>query len=195
MGIQPPATPARRAAALLFSAVLPLTPVLLGAAPALAESPAEESVLTQPDTSATQNVIRIGKIQADRPDWITPEQAAEINAATTGAESTLARTLESTGLDAARSDQIAAAILADAAIGAAVGATAAAPIASTGALIGVVSGVVAGLAFAPVGLVIVPVAGAALGYAMVAAPFAAAGAAVGAAVGAVEGALTPSATS
>ncbi|MFE3025081.1 hypothetical protein ACFXG3_13200, partial [Nocardia tengchongensis] len=62
-------------------------------------------------------------------------------------------------------------------------------------VIGVVSGLVAGLPFAPIGLVVVPVVGAALGYAFVAVPFAALGAGVGAAVGAADGFISPPAAS
>lgn len=196
MGIHPPVrSPRQRTAALLLGGALSFS--LLAATPAVAETitaesapPADsEGVTPESPTAATENVIRIGNLQTARPDWITSEQAQQLNAAATDARSVLAHTLEATGLSAERADLIAAAILTDATVGAAIGAAAAAPIAVTGALVGAVSGVVAGIPFAPVGLVVVPAAGAALGYAMVAAPFAAIGAAVGAAAGAAEGYL------
>lgn len=178
----------RRAAALAVVSALPLSLVLIAAAPAAAEDHAGTETVEM-SVGPTDTVIRIGNVQVVRPDWVSPEQAGEFNTASIGAESALSQALESTGLTPERSDQIAGAILGDAAVGAVVGAAAAAPVAGVGAVIGMVSGVVAGLPFAPIGLVIVPAIGAALGYAMVAAPFAAVGAAVGAAAGAVEGYL------
>ncbi|PSK26758.1 hypothetical protein C6575_35555 [Nocardia seriolae] len=162
----------------------PLALALLGTTPALAEGP---PAAVQPATDIPDSQIRIGTVQLEQPVWLTIEQTQQINATAAAAESTLTQSLESAGLDPGRATHIAKAVLGDAAIGAAVGATAASPIASTGAVIGVVAGLIAGLPFAPIGLVIVPVAGAALGYAMVAAPFAALGAGIGAAVGAADG--------
>ncbi|MEV0245648.1 hypothetical protein AB0H76_03555 [Nocardia sp. NPDC050712] len=137
------------------------------------------------------NRVRIGDTQVDRPEWLPAETAAQINDAAGGTELALSTALQSAGLDPWRAERVAEDTLGSAAVGAAVGGVAAAPIASTGALIGAVAGLVAGLPFAPIGLVIVPVVGAALGYAMVAAPFAAVGAVVGAAAGAAEGMTAP----
>ncbi|MGV9662787.1 hypothetical protein [Nocardia niigatensis] len=179
----------RRAARAVVAGALPLSLVLLGVTPALAED-APPAVTTQP-ADIPDSAIHIGTLQLDRPIFLTPEQTAQINTGTIGAETALAQSLEAAGLDHARATSVSKAVLGDAAIGAGVGATLASPIAWAGAVIGVVSGLIAGLPFAPIGLVIVPVIGAALGYAMVAAPFAALGAGVGAAVGVADGLLNP----
>ncbi|MBL1074812.1 hypothetical protein JK358_10440 [Nocardia sp. 2] len=183
-----------RVIAFAASGALPLSLLLFSAAPAQAEeSPSLDSsiVNTQTLMETPDTVIRVGTVQVARPDWLSAEQARQVNDATAGAETSLTQALQSSGLDSARSGQIARTVLGNAAIGAVVGSVAASPVASVGAVIGVVSGVIAGLPFAPIGLVIVPAIGAALGYAMVAAPFAALGAAVGAAAGAFEGYLAP----
>ncbi|MEU6582281.1 hypothetical protein [Nocardia sp. NPDC046763] len=146
---------------------------------------------TQPALDIPDSSIHIGTLQFDRPFFLTPEQTQQINTASTGTETALAQSLEAAGLDHAHATSVAKAVLGDAAIGASVGSVLASPIAWTGALVGVVSGAIAGLPFAPIGLVIIPVVGAAIGYAMVAAPFIALGAGVGAAVGVADGLLNP----
>ncbi|MEU1427566.1 hypothetical protein ABZ412_10875 [Nocardia sp. NPDC005746] len=183
-----PVRPAfRRAAAYAVAGALPLSLSLLSTAPALAEEPAPA---VQPAAPIPDSSIRIGTMKLDQPFFLTPEQTQQINDTSASAESVLAQALEAVGVDHARATYTAKTVITDSLIGASVGATAVSPIAATGALIGVVAGLVAGLPFAPIGLVIVPVFGAAVGYAMVAAPFAALGAGVGAAVGAAEGLLT-----
>ncbi|MGW4355444.1 hypothetical protein ACWELJ_25485 [Nocardia sp. NPDC004582] len=159
----------------------------MSAAPALAEEPAPA---VQPAADIPDSSIRIGTLRLDQPFFLTAEQTQQINDTSASAESVIAQALEAAGVDHARATRTAKTVLSDAAIGAAVGSTVASPIAVTGAVIGVVAGLVAGLPLAPIGLVIVPVFGAAVGYAMVAAPFAALGAGVGAAVGAADGLLT-----
>ncbi len=144
-----------------------------------------------PQMPVTDNHIRIGNLQMDRPDWLPPEYAAQINDASGGAKTSLSQGIQATGLDRARSDHMADTMISDAVIGASVGATLASPIAATSAVVGAASGFIAGIPFLPAGLVVVPVIGAAIGYAVIAVPAAAAGAAVGAAVGAIEGSVTP----
>ncbi|WP_327096613.1 hypothetical protein OIE68_43040 [Nocardia vinacea] len=156
-------------------------------------APAPTDNAAQPDqgAQASTNRVSVGNIQIDRPDWLSPEQATQINDASAGTETALSQGLQSVGVERARSDHIADAVIGDAIVGAAVGATVSTPLAATSAVVGAVSGLVAGLVFAPAGLVVVPVIGAAIGYAVIATPFAAAGAAVGAAVGAIDGAVSP----
>jgi hypothetical protein len=137
------------------------------------------------------NRVRVGNIQVDRPDWLAPDQAAQINDASAGTEGALAQALQSAGVERTRSNQVATDVVGDALVGAAVGATVASPLAATSAVVGAVAGLVAGIPFLPGGLVVVPIIGAAIGYAVIAAPAAAIGAAVGAAVGAVDGAISP----
>ncbi|MTE12600.1 hypothetical protein [Nocardia aurantiaca] len=149
---------------------------------------------TQPTTDIPDSAIHIGTLRLDQPFFLTPDQTQQINAATMGAETALAQSLEAAGLDHARATSVSKAVLGDATIGAAAGAALASPIAWTGALIGVVSGLIAGLPFAPIGLVVVPVISSAIGYAVIAAPFAALGAGIGAAVGAADGLLNPAPT-
>ncbi|WP_328399734.1 hypothetical protein [Nocardia sp. NBC_00403] len=160
-----------------------------GIAPAQPVAPAE----------ALNNRIRIGDVEIDRPEWLNSEQGQQINDGAKGTQAALAQGLTSAGIEPARSDRIAGHVVGSTAVGTAVGASAgsmiASPIAFSGAIIGAVAGAVAGLPFAPAGLLVVPVIGAAIGYAMVAAPFIAIGAAVGAVagagVGAVIGAVDP----
>jgi hypothetical protein len=143
--------------------------------------------------------IRIGDLQLDRPTWLPPEIGAQINDGAAGTTASLARALESTGLEPSRSDRIANHIVGTTAIGTAVGVTVgnvvASPVAIIGGVIGAVCGAIAGLPGFPMGMVAVTAAGAAIGWAFVAAPAvavgAAAGAAIGATVGAVEGYLAP----
>lgn len=227
----------RRTAALTMASAVPLSAILISAAPATADSQpfgkghivepsapvgdnitfapallhstaalvadensaahaANDSVdATQPDQGpqlpVTANHIRIGNLQMDRPDWLPTEYAAQINDASAGTESSLSQGIQSMGVERARSDRIAGAVIGDAIIGASVGATLASPLAATSAVVGAASGVIAGIPFAPAGLIVVPVIGAAIGYGVIAAPAAAAGAAVGAAVGAIEGSVAP----
>ncbi|WP_433756299.1 hypothetical protein [Nocardia sp. CA-135398] len=159
-------------------------------------APAPTDNAAQPDqgppaSAAPTNRVSVGNIRIDRPDWLSPEQATQINDASAGTEAALSQGLQSVGVERTRSDHIADAVIGDALVGAAVGATVSTPLAATSAVVGAVSGLVAGLVFAPAGLVVVPVIGAAIGYTVIAAPFAAAGAAVGAAVGAIDGAVSP----
>ncbi|MGW4118185.1 hypothetical protein [Nocardia sp. NPDC004711] len=180
----------RRAARVAVAGALPLSLVLLGVTPALAEE-APPAAADQPALDIPDSSIHIGTLQLDRPFFLTPEQTQQINTATTGTEAGLAQSLEAAGLDHDRSTSVAKAVLGDAAIGASIGSVVASPIAWTGALVGVVSGAIAGLPFAPIGLVIVPAIGGVIGYAMVAAPFMALGAGVGAAVGVADGLINP----
>ncbi|WP_433679754.1 hypothetical protein [Nocardia sp. CA-119907] len=145
----------------------------------------------QAPVATPTNYIRIGKIQVDRPDFLPPEVAAQINDASKGTESSLSQALQSGGVERGRSDQIASAVVGDAVIGASVGSTLSSPLASTSAAVGAVAGFIAGIPFLPAGLVVVPIIGAAIGYAVIAAPAAAVGAAVGAVVGVVEGSISP----
>ncbi|MFD0361481.1 hypothetical protein ACFQZZ_08475 [Nocardia sp. GCM10030253] len=154
------------------------------------------SDLTAPTPSvapieAADDRIRFGHLEVDRPEWLNPDQSAQINDAAANTQAAVAQALASAGIDEARSERIADHALGGAAVGAVVGTVLASPISVTGAVIGVVAGLVAGLPFAPIGLVIVPPIGAALGFAMASAPFTAAGAAVGAAIGAAEGYFAP----
>ncbi len=191
--VKSPVRPAfRRAAKMAVVSALPLSLTLLGAGPALAEEP---PAVVQPADAIPDSGIRIGTVQLERPFFLTAEQTQQINTTSANAEAVLTQALEAAGVDHPRATHVAKTVIGDAAIGAAVGATAASPIASVGAVIGVVSGLVAGLPFAPIGLVVVPVVGAALGYAFVAVPFAALGAGVGAAVGAADGFISPPAAS
>ncbi|MFE9323454.1 hypothetical protein ACIHDR_40820 [Nocardia sp. NPDC052278] len=137
------------------------------------------------------NRIRIGNIQVDRPDFLPPELAAQINGASTATEGALSQGLQSVGVERARSDQIASTVVGDAVVGASVGSTLASPLAATSAVVGAGAGLIAGIPFLPAGLVVVPIIGAAIGYAVIAIPAAAVGAVAGAAVGVVHGAVTP----
>lgn len=191
-----PAHPVKkRAASFLIAGAIPLSLVLFDTPAALADStPTEQqvepsSLRTIVDTPDTQ--ITLGYMQIPRPEFLTPEQTQQINSVTIGAEDGLTQALQSAGVDAGHSRQIAKSVLTDAAIGASVGSVVASPIAWTGAVVGVISGAIAGLPFAPIGLLVVPIVGAVIGYAMVAAPFMAIGAGVGALVGVVQGAVTP----
>ncbi|WP_051181813.1 hypothetical protein [Nocardia vinacea] len=232
----------RRTAALALASAVPLSVILISAAPATAESqplgnptpygfvvepsapvdgniafaplalrsaaalvadpdsaapaPTDSVDAPQPDQSAQPSVapvnrIRIGNLQVDRPDWLAPEQAAQINDASAGTGAALSQGIQSMGVDRARSDHMADVIIGDAIIGASVGSTVASPLAATSAIVGAGAGLIAGIPFLPAGLIVVPIIGAAIGYGVIAAPAAAAGAAVGAAVGAIDGAVSP----
>ncbi|HLS79632.1 MAG TPA: hypothetical protein VK083_22850 [Nocardia sp.] len=137
------------------------------------------------------NQVRIGSIQVERPDFIPPDIAAQINDIALTAETGLSDALDTTGMDPARSDVIAEKVIGDAAIGAMVGNTLSSPISSAGAMVGAMAGFIAGIPFLPAGLVVMPVIGAVMGYAFVAAPAVAAGALIGGAVGAIEGSMVP----
>jgi|GEM_PF-4767845 len=168
-------------------------------------APVDPSTLHLPDPAALAppiapiqapgGTLRIGSVIVPRPDIIDAPTGAQINTAAAGTEAALAQGLDSAGFAPSRSDRIAADTLGDAATGAMVGSTLSSPIASTSALIGAVTGVVVGLPFAPIGLLIGPVACAAIGYGVIAAPAAAVGAAIGAAVGVAQGVLAPAMTS
>ncbi|MEV5837283.1 hypothetical protein [Nocardia sp. NPDC052112] len=232
----------RRTAALALAGAVPLSAILISAAPATADSQplgnptpygfvvepsapvdgdiafapsalrSAAALIADPDSAettptdgvdATQpeqgpqpfvapvNRIRIGNLQIDRPDWLAPEQAAQINDASAGTKAALSQGIQSFGVERTRSDHMADTIIGDAIIGASVGSTVASPLAATSAVVGAAAGLIAGIPFLPAGLIVVPVIGAAIGYGVIAAPAAAAGAAVGAAVGAIDGAVSP----
>lgn len=157
----------------------------------------QDAATTVPQTLPTStaatpdNRIRIGTIQMDRPDWLPPEQAAQINDASAGAQTGLAQGIQLAGVEPARADYMAGDVIGASLIGASVGSTLASPLAGTSAMVGAVAGLIAGIVFAPAGLIVVPIIGAAIGYAVIAIPAAAAGAAVGAVVGAIDGAIAP----
>ncbi|MET8649082.1 hypothetical protein [Nocardia aurea] len=198
--------PSRRTAVFLVAGALPVA-VAVAAAPAFATPYGEPSVVASEPVRATPiddpapeqaappqapvNTIRIGDIEVGRPDFITPEQAQQINDGSEGVESSLSDALDSAGVDHARSDRIAEDVIGASVIGASVGSTLASPLAATSALIGAATGLIVGFPFLPAGLVVMPVVCAAIGYAVIAVPAAAVGAAVGAVVGAVEGSVAP----
>ncbi|WP_157124266.1 hypothetical protein [Nocardia pseudovaccinii] len=144
-----------------------------------------------PQAPLATNRIRIGNIQVDRPDFLPPDVADQINGASMATEGALSQGLQSMGVERARSDQIASTVVGDAVVGASVGSTLASPLAATSAVVGAAAGLIAGIPFLPAGLVVVPIIGAGIGYAVIAIPAAAVGAAAGAAVGVVHGAVTP----
>ncbi|WP_280476849.1 hypothetical protein [Nocardia farcinica] len=173
-------------------------PEVFGAAtpaPAAAPVPADTDPGLVPvaDSAAPQtDRVRIGRVELDRPGALPPEQAAQINAGAAGLEDGLSDVLDSTGFEPRRSDQIAAHVVGDAAIGAAIGGIAIAPVAAgVGALVGGGIGFLFGIPFLPTGLVVGPVVGATLVYSMITVPAIVTGAVIGAGVGAVEGANAP----
>lgn len=141
--------------------------------------------------AAPEGKLRFGDTQVDIPAWITPEQAAQINEMSAGAEADLARTLDSAGFEPSRSDRIAAQTVGTAAVGAAVGVGVAAPAEVAGALMGGFIGAMAGTPFAPAGWVFGPAVGASAAVTLIAVPAATIGGGIGAAVGAVNGILAP----
>ncbi|WP_051027387.1 hypothetical protein [Nocardia higoensis] len=165
-----------------------LAPTAVAATPAATPITEPEPV---PPPVLTDNQLRIGSVRVDRPDFIPTDVAVQINDGALAAETGLSDTLDTTGMDPARSDVIAEKVIGDAAIGAVVGNTLSSPLSSAGAMVGAMAGFIAGIPFLPAGLVVVPVIGAVMGYAFVAAPAVAAGALIGGAVGAIEGSLAP----
>ncbi|WP_433598804.1 hypothetical protein ACQPXH_24315 [Nocardia sp. CA-135953] len=172
-------------------AALPLRDATASVAEPDATVPGSPNAAQPEQVPQATNHIRVGNIQVDRPDFLPPELATQINDASAGTESALSQGLQSAGVERARSDQIASAVVGDAVVGASVGSTLASPLAATSAVVGAGAGLIAGIPFLPAGLVVVPIIGAAIGYAVIAVPAAAAGAAAGAAVGVVHGAVTP----
>ncbi|WP_157101133.1 hypothetical protein [Nocardia shimofusensis] len=160
-------------------------------APAPAATPIAEPEPPAPPMPLPDNRVRIGSVQVDRPDFVPPDIAAQINDGALAAETGLSDTLDMTGMDPARSDVVAEKMIGNAAIGAMVGNTVSSPISSAGAMVGAMAGFIAGIPFLPAGLVVMPVVGAVMGYAFVAAPAVAAGALIGGAVGAIEGSMVP----
>ena len=151
---------------------------------------APRTVVT-PSAATPNNRIRLGTIQMDRPDWLPPEHATQINDASAGVENGLTQAIRSAGVEPARANYMARDVIGGSLIGASVGSTIASPLAATSAVVGAATGVICGFPFAPAGLIVVPIIGAAIGYAVIAAPAAVAGAAVGAVVGAIDGAIAP----
>ncbi|MFI9502995.1 hypothetical protein [Nocardia sp. NPDC052566] len=135
--------------------------------------------------------LRAGDTQIDIPQWLTPEQAAQVNEAAAAAEAGLAQQLDSAGFEPTRSDRIAAQTVGTAAVGGVVGAAAVSPLAVAAGAMGGFIGAMAGSPFAPAGWVFGPMAGATAAVTLVVAPAVAAGSAIGAAVGAMNGYLAP----
>ncbi|WP_435591593.1 hypothetical protein [Nocardia sp. bgisy118] len=135
--------------------------------------------------------FRFGDVTVPTPDWITHDQAIQINDNAAVAEANIATFLDSVGMERSRSDRIAAQTLGTAAMGAVSGAASAVPIAISSGMMGATVGLVAGLIFLPIGLVAGPMLGAAAGAAAVTVPAAIVGAAAGAAVGAASGFIAP----
>ncbi|WP_067845382.1 hypothetical protein [Nocardia lijiangensis] len=177
-------------------------PIPLPIVPAIAADPAQpapEAAAEIPEVMVPaaqvaptpSNVIRIGNVDVGRPDFIAPEVAVVINDATMGAQNGLSGAIHASGVDASRSDQIAADVIGTAVQGAVVGAVVASPIAAIAAVMGAAVGLVVALPFAPAGFIFMPIIASTLAIGMVTLPFAAAGAGIGAIVGAVEGSLAP----
>ncbi|MEV0299041.1 hypothetical protein [Nocardia sp. NPDC050710] len=166
-----------------------LTPTVPSLAPMAGSESAAASVADpEPGAPPQTNQIRIGNVELDRPSIVAPEQAAQINAGAAEVEDALSDVLDSSGVEQARSDEVAARMVGDAAIGAVVGGVAVSPVAAAvGAVVGGVGGFVLGIPFLPTGLVVGPVVGATMVGVFVAVPAIIAGAVIGAGVGAVEG--------
>lgn len=184
----------------IFGAVIPLPIVPAPAADPIEPAPrtavndefeAATPVVEAAPVPAPTNVLRVGNVELGRPDWITPEQADQINGATMVAQNGLSGALQSSGMERSRSDQISADVIGTAAQGALVGAAVASPIAVASAVMGAAIGLVVGIPFAPAGLFFMPVLAATLAVGMMSLPFVAAGAGIGAIVGAVEGSMAP----
>ncbi|MET7770250.1 hypothetical protein [Nocardia sp. NPDC005366] len=142
----------------------------------------------EPGVPPQANRIRIGSVALDRPSVVAPEQAAQINAGAAEVEDALSDVLDSSGVEQARSDEVAARMIGDAAIGAVVGGVVIAPVAmAVGALVGGVGGFVLGIPFLPTGLVVGPVVGATMVATFITVPAIVAGAVIGAGVGAAQG--------
>lgn len=142
----------------------------------------------EPNALPQANEIRVGNVELSRPSIVPAEQAAQINAGAAEVEDVVSDVLDSNGVDQARSDEMAAQMVGDAAVGAVIGGVVVAPVAAAvGAVVGGVAGFVFGIPFLPTGLVVGPVVGATMVAALVAVPAVLAGAVIGAGVGAVEG--------
>ncbi|WP_157978960.1 MULTISPECIES: hypothetical protein [Nocardia] len=142
----------------------------------------------EPNALPQANEIRVGNIELSRPSIVPAEQAAQINAGAAEVEDVVSDVLDSNGVDQARSDEMAARMVGDAAVGAVIGGVVVAPVAAAvGAVVGGVAGFVFGIPFLPTGLVVGPVVGATMVAALVAVPAVLAGAVIGAGVGAVDG--------
>ncbi|WP_330255503.1 hypothetical protein OG874_13650 [Nocardia sp. NBC_00565] len=178
----------------IVSTALGLTPAVPAHAPSAGGESSDPVPATtpvadpEPGAPTQANRIRIGSVEFVRPSIVAPEQAAQINAGAAEVEDALSDVLNSSGVEQARSDKVAARMIGDAAIGAVVGGVVIAPVAATvGAIVGGVVGFVLGIPFLPTGLVVGPVVGAIMVGAFVVAPAIVAGAVIGAGVGAVEG--------
>ncbi|MFE3987395.1 hypothetical protein ACFXPR_23165 [Nocardia tengchongensis] len=163
-------------------------------------APVDQGKLRQPDPMAVPEVapiaapegkLRFGDTLVDIPVWLSPDQAAQVNALAAGAEADLARTYDSAGFEPSRSDRMAAQTVGSAAVGAVVGMGVAAPLEVAGAAMGGVIGAIAATPFAPAGGVFGPVAGATAAASLIAVPAATVGAVLGGAIGAVNGYLAP----
>ncbi|WP_431951168.1 hypothetical protein [Nocardia lijiangensis] len=148
-------------------------------------------VVPVPPIAPPPGQFRFGDVTVPTPDWITHEQAVQINDNAAVAEANLATFLDSVGMERSRSDRIAAQTLGTAAMGAVSGAATALPITISAGMMGAAVGLVTGLIFAPIGLVAGPVLGATVAAAAVTVPAAIVGAAAGAAVGAASGFIAP----
>ncbi|MFC9994909.1 hypothetical protein [Nocardia sp. NPDC127526] len=141
--------------------------------------------------AAPEGKLRFGDTQVDIPPWLTPDQAAQVNALAAGTEAELASTLDAAGFEPSRSDRIAAQTVGTAAVGAAVGVGVAAPVEAFAVVMGGFVGAMAGTPFAPAGWVFGPAVGATAAFTLVAVPAATVGAGIGAAVGAANGFMAP----
>ncbi|WP_405496154.1 hypothetical protein [Nocardia sp. NBC_00511] len=141
--------------------------------------------------AAPEGKLRFGDTQIDIPSFLTPEQAATVNALSAGAEAELARTYDSAGFEPSRSDRMAAQTVGTAAVGAAVGVGVAAPLEVAGMALGGFAGAMAGTPFAPAGWVFGPAIGATAAASIIGVPAATVGAGIGAVVGAVQGYMAP----
>ncbi|BEK96340.1 hypothetical protein [Nocardia seriolae] len=163
-------------------------------------APVDQGKLHQPNPMSAPDVapiaapegkLRFGDTQVDIPAWLTPEQAAQVNALAAGAEAEVARTYDSAGFEPSRSDRMAAQTVGTAAVGAAVGVGVAAPLEIAGGVMGGFIGAMAGTPFAPAGWVFGPAVGASAAVTLIAIPAATVGAVIGGTVGAVNGYLAP----
>lgn len=147
-----------------------------------------ESAAPVADETPQVDQIKVGSIEIGRPSVVTPEQAEQVNSGAAEVQNGLSDVLTSSGVDPARSDEVAEQVMGDTLIGAAIGGVVIAPVAATvGAVVGGVGGFVLGIPFLPTGLVIGPVVGATMVAAFIAAPAVVTGAVIGAGVGAVNG--------
>ncbi|MGW6375397.1 insoluble domain protein [Rhodococcus sp. NPDC055112] len=149
---------------------------------------------------APKERLRIGDFVSDQPNWLSDEYLDRTNNTSAVIEAQVNTFWKSIGVDAERSDRIAAATVGGAASGAVAGALAAGvPVATAGGLIGGTIGGIAGAnvvpgswAYAlPIGVttgIVGTAAGAGIGAAVVGIPAAAAGAVAGGVAGGLAGA-------